>query len=66
MPCSFMQLANTTAQIATMLEMFTKICRNQVIITEPAVKTFLERKLGTMTNGGWGEDPESGIVTEPV
>ncbi len=36
-------LANTTDQIATMLEIFIKISRNQVIITEPAVKTFLER-----------------------
>lgn len=60
------RLANTTDQIATMLDMFTKISRNQVIITEPAVKTFLERKLGKMTNGKWREHPESGLVTEPI
>jgi hypothetical protein len=49
-----------------MLEILTKINRNQVTISDPAVKIFLERKLGTMTNGEWGEHPESGIVTEPV
>jgi hypothetical protein len=62
------KIANSTDQIATMLEIFTKICRNQVTISEPAVKTFLQQKLGTMTNGEWREDPESGIVvvSEPV
>jgi integrase len=62
------KIANSTDQIATMLEIFTKICRNQVTISEPAVKTFLQQKLGTMTNGECGEDPESGIVvvSEPV
>ena len=59
------KLANTTDQIATMLEILTKINRNQVTFSEPAVKIFLERKLGTMTNGEWGER-ESGIVTEPI
>lgn len=59
------KLANTTDQIATMLEILTKINRNQVTFSEPAVKIFLERKLGTMTNGEWGEH-ESGIVTEPI
>jgi hypothetical protein len=59
------KLANTTDQIATMLEILTKINRNEVKITEPAVKIFLERKLGKMTNEEWGER-ESGIVTEPI
>lgn len=60
------RLANTTDLIATMLEILTKINRNQVMITEPAVKIFLERKLGILTNGKWREDAESGIVSEPV
>jgi hypothetical protein len=60
------RLANTTDQIATMLEMFTKISRNQVIIAEPAVKTFLEEKLGVMTNGEWRKYLKSEIVSEPV
>jgi integrase/recombinase XerD len=60
------KLANTTDQTATMLEIFTKICRNQVTIAEPEVKIFLEQKLGAMTNGEWGEDPESGIVSKPI
>jgi hypothetical protein len=59
------KLANTTDQIATMLEILTKVNRNQVTISDPAVKIFLERKLGAMTNGEWGER-ESGIVTEPI
>jgi hypothetical protein len=59
------ELANTTDQIATMLEILTKINRNQVILSDPAVKIFLERKLGTMTNGKWGKHPDSALVIEP-
>ena len=43
------RLANTTDLIDTMLEILTKVNRNQVMITEPAVKIFLERKLGILT-----------------
>jgi hypothetical protein len=59
------RLANTTDPTATILEILTKINRNQMTISEPAVKIFLEQKLCTMANGKWGER-ESGIVTEPI
>jgi hypothetical protein len=60
------KLANTTDQIATMLEILIKINRNEVILSDPEVKIFLEHKLGIMTNGRWGKHPDRAIVVEPV
>jgi hypothetical protein len=60
------QLANNkNEQVALMVEILTKINRNQVITNGP-VHNFLSRKLGVMTNGELGEDPKSGLVCEPI
>jgi integrase/recombinase XerD len=63
------QLANTNDQVATMIEIFTKINRNEVITSGPEVKHFLERKLGVMTKGKYGLVPSSDgieIFLEPT
>jgi seryl-tRNA synthetase len=63
------QLANTSDQVATMLEILTKLNRHQVTTNnDPSVESFLLRELGKMTkdkkwgDGKWGEDPESGLM----
>jgi hypothetical protein len=60
------RLANTSDQVATMLEILTKLNRQQLTTNgDPSVEIFLDRKLGEMTNGRWGEDPEIGLIVQP-
>jgi integrase len=59
------QLSNTNDQIGMLLQMLSKVNKQEANTTQPA-KNFLLRKLGVLTNGEIGEDPESGIIVEPL
>jgi predicted RecB family nuclease len=59
------QLRNTGDQVGMLLQMLSKINQEEARSTRP-VKDFLLQKLGVLTNGEIGEDPNSGIVVEPL
>jgi predicted ribosome quality control (RQC) complex YloA/Tae2 family protein len=59
------QLRNTGDQVGMLLQMLSKINQEEAKSTRP-VKDFLLHKLGVLTNGEIGEDPNSGIVVEPL
>jgi hypothetical protein len=48
-----------------LLQMLSKVNKQEANTIRPA-KNFLLRKLGVLTNGEIGEDPESGIIVEPL
>jgi hypothetical protein len=60
------KLETTQDQVATLLEMLTSISQEEAASTG-SKKNFLLRKLGVLTNGKLGEDPNNpSIVVEPV
>jgi hypothetical protein len=59
------QLSNTNDQVGMLLQMLSKVNKQEANTIRPA-KNFLLRKLGVLTNGEIGEDPESGIIVEPL
>jgi integrase/recombinase XerD len=56
------QLESNHDQVSKLLEMLSDIQKQE----KAGQKNFILRKLGVLTNGEIGEDPESGIVTEPL
>ena len=60
------KLATTQDQVTAMLEMLTSVSKEEAATTG-SKKDFLLRKLGVLTNGKIGEDPnDPSIVIEPV
>jgi hypothetical protein len=59
------QLRNTGDRVCMLLQMLSKINQEEARCIRP-VKGFLLQKLGVLTYGEIGEDPNSGIVVEPL
>jgi hypothetical protein len=59
------QLGNTTDQVGMLLEMLSKIQKQEAKDTSRQ-KDFVLRELGVLTKGKIGEDPETGLIVEPV
>jgi hypothetical protein len=59
-------LENTQDQVGLLLQMVTSVNQEEAAGTG-SKKDFLLRKLGVLTNGKWGEDPNNpGLIVEPA
>jgi hypothetical protein len=59
-------LKDNTDQVSMLFQMLRNV-KQQVAKTTGPAKDFLLKKLGVLTNGEWGEDPNHpGFVSEPV
>jgi integrase/recombinase XerD len=62
------QLRNTGDQVGMLLQMLSNIQKQEVnagTATTQAPKDFVLQKLGVLTNGKIGEDPETGLIIVP-
>lgn len=62
------QLRNTGDQVGMLLQMLSNIQKQEVdagTSTTQAPKDFVLQKLGILTNGKIGEDPETGLIIVP-
>jgi integrase/recombinase XerD len=53
-------------KVSLLLDLLKTVNNNEVDNSREEKKRFILERLGVLTNGEIGEDPESGIVTEPV
>jgi hypothetical protein len=60
------QLANTQDQVGAMLQMLSNIKKFGAKSGTDAETDFVLRKLGQLTEGKIGEDPDTGVTVEPV
>lgn len=63
------QLTNTSDQVGILLQALSKLQKQEAntgTATVEAPKDFVLKKLGILTNGEVGEDPETGLISQPV